>query len=126
MVLLGDIGSLRDHVGRFRQRIEAECENDWFLWTGTSALPGCPVGMGSVMHCSLAQHISKVELPCPPEVNRYIWMRAVEGQLMQLEVSRPERRVPWQFIGIYQHVAKRASRNIAEADLVRRNLDCIL
>ena len=45
---------------------------------------------------------------------------------MQLEVSRPELRIPWRFIGIYQHVVKRASRNLIEADLFRRTVDCIL
>ena len=126
ILFLGDMGSSRDQVGRLRQRIEAELDDEWFLWTDTSAPPGYPEGMGAVIHCSLAQQISKVELPCPPEVNRDIWTRAVEGRLMQLEVSRPELRIPWRFIGIYQHVAKRASRNIAEADLVRHTLDCIL
>jgi hypothetical protein len=118
------MGSSRDQIGRLRQRLEAELDDEWFLWTDTSlsAPPGYPVGMGAVIHCSLAQYIRKVELPCPLEVNREVWRRAVAGRLMQLEVSRPELRIPWRFIGIYQHVAKRASRNLAEAELVRRTV----
>ena len=81
--------------------------------------------MGAVIHCSVAQHISKVELLYPPDVNRDVWVRTVEGRLVQLEVSLPELRIPWRFIGIYQHVANRASRNLAEANLVRRTVDCI-
>ena len=34
--------------------------------------------------------------------------------------------IPWRFIGIYQLVAKRTSRNLEEADLVRRTVGCIL
>ena len=102
---LGDMGSSRDQIGRLRQRLEAELDDEWFLWTDISAPPGYPVGMGAVILCSLAQYIRKVELPCPLEANREVWRRAVEGRLMQLEVSRPEFRIPWRFIGIYQHVA---------------------
>jgi hypothetical protein len=79
---LGDMGSSRDQIGRLRQRLEAELDDEWFLWTDTSAPPGYPVGMGAVIHCSLAQYIRKVELPCPLEVNREVWRRAVEGRLI--------------------------------------------
>jgi hypothetical protein len=56
-------------------------------------------------------------------MNQEVWRRAVEGRLMQLEVSRPEFRIPWRFIRIF---AKRATRNLAEAELVRRTVDGIL
>ncbi len=120
------MGSLRDQIGRLRKRLEADLDDELFLWTDTSAQQGYPVGMGAMIHCSLAQYIRKVELPCPLEVNREVWRRAVEGRLMQLEVSSPKLRIPWRFIRIYQHVAKRASRNLAEAELVRRTVDCIV
>jgi hypothetical protein len=68
-----------------------------------------------VIHYSLAQYINRIELPCPPDLNKEIWSGAVQGRLMQLEVTGPELHKPWQFIGIYQHVAKRVSRNIAAA-----------
>ncbi len=88
--------SSRDQIGRLSKSLEAELDDQWFLWTNTSAPPGYPVGMGAVINCSLAQDIRKVELPCPLEVNQEVWRRAVEGRLMQLEVSRPELRIPVQ------------------------------
>ncbi len=95
---------MRAHIGRLRQRLEAELDDEWFLWTDISASPGYPIGMGAVIHCSLAQYISKIELPCSSELNKEVWTGAVEGRLMQLEVTRQELPKPWRFIGIYQHV----------------------
>ena len=126
ILFLGDMGATRAHIGRLRQRLEAELDDEWFLWTDINASPGYPIGMGAVIHCSLAQYISKIELPCPPDLDKEIWTGAVAGRLMQLEVTRPELPKPWRFIGIYQHVAKRAPRNIAATGMVRRTLDCIL
>ncbi len=70
---LADMGSSRDQIVRLRQRLRAELDDQWFLWTDTSAPPGYPVGMGA----ALAQYIRKVELPCPLEVNREVWRRAI-------------------------------------------------
>jgi hypothetical protein len=80
----GEMSSSRDQLGRCRQHIEAELDDEWFLCTNTSAPPGFPVGVGAVIHCSLAQHISTAELPCPAEVKRDVWTRAVEGRLISL------------------------------------------
>jgi hypothetical protein len=106
--------------------LEAKLDDEWFLWTDIRASPGYPIGMGAVIHCSLAQNICKIELPCPSDLNKEVWTGAVEGQLMQLEVTRPELPKPWRFISIYQHVAKLALQNLPAAGMVRCMLDCIL
>ena len=126
ILFLGDMGCSRAGVGRLRQRLTAELDDEWFLWTDISASPGYPIGMGAIIHCSLDQYIKKLDLPCPPEANNSIWSRAVEGRLMQLEICRPEFRRPWRYIGIYQHVARRAPKYDSGEDLVRRTLTCIL
>ncbi len=65
ILILADVGATRAHIGRLRQRLEAELDDEWFIWTDISASPGYPIGMGAVMHCSLTHFISKIELPCP-------------------------------------------------------------
>ena len=45
---------------------------------------------------------------------------------MHLEVIRPGLCLPWRYIGIYQHVSKRAPHHNTGAELVRQTVAAIL
>ena len=44
---LGDLVTTRDHIGRLKKRIENALNDEWFVTTNISALPGRPVGIGA-------------------------------------------------------------------------------
>jgi len=47
ILFLGDLVTTRDHIGRLKKRIENALNDEWFVTTNISALPGRPVGIGA-------------------------------------------------------------------------------
>ena len=90
-----------------------------------SALPGRPVGMGAIVHCSLASHMTDCVIQHPeasrPEVSPQDWAEATDGSIKCLKVSRPGSPYPWKFVGVYQHVAR--SENRKARSLLRSTLN---
>jgi hypothetical protein len=73
--------------------------------------PGRPVGIGAVIPCSLANHITVVKAVCPPGVDPESWNQAIPGRCMHLQLSQPDLFFTWQMVGVYQHVAERANES---------------
>ena len=64
-----------------------------------------PVGLGVVIHCSLAKLVRTLDLPSPEGVDSATWSRAVAGRILPLQLSREGCPHTWHLVGIYQHVA---------------------
>jgi hypothetical protein len=94
--------------------MESDLHDEWFVITNVSALPGRPVGIGAMVHCSLASHMTDCVIQHPnasrPEVSPQDWAEATDGRIQCLKVSLPGSPYTWQFIGVYQHVARSANR----------------
>ena len=88
------------------------------------ALPGRPVGIGAIIHCSLAKHITDCAITPPHHVNKTDWDAAVAGRILRLQITRPGVQSAWEFIGVYQHVAKSANRTARS--LLRETLGAAL
>jgi len=107
ILFLGDLVTTRDQIGRLKKRLESDLGDEWFLSTNISELPGRPVGVGALIHCSLANYMTDCILPQFDESNG---ARAVAGRILSFKVTRPEFPYVWQIVGIYQHVAKPSNR----------------
>jgi hypothetical protein len=73
ILCLGDLVTSRSHIGRIKKRRESDLHDEWFETKNVSALPGRPVGVGAVVHCSLASHMTDCIIQHPearrPEVS---------------------------------------------------------
>ncbi len=58
IIFLGDLVTSRNHIDRLKKRLEADLHYEWFITTNIGALPGRPVGIGAVIHCSLANSMT--------------------------------------------------------------------
>ena len=103
ILFLGDLVTTRNQMGRLKQRLEAALNGEWFVTTNISASPGRPVGIGAVIHCSLASHMTDCIIPHSGGSDR---VAAIEGRILDIKISRPESPHTWHFIGVYQHVAR--------------------
>ena len=82
--LLRRFGS-REHIGRLKKQLESALQDEWFMTTNISAHPVRPVGVGAIVHCSLAKHMTDcVTVVLHPdairsESEKQDWARAVDG-----------------------------------------------
>ena len=116
ILFLGDLVTSRDHIGRLKQRLESDLHDEWFVTTNISALPGRPVGIGAIVHCSLANHMTDCVVQSSAAgtvlVSKQDCATAVEGRIQCIKIKSPDSPFTWQFVGVYQHVAKRANRTV--------------
>ena len=83
-----------------------------------------PRSYQSLIHCSLAKHITDCAITPPHHVNKTDWDAAVAGRILRLQITRPGVQSAWEFIGVYQHVAKSANRTARS--LLRETLGAAL
>ena len=107
ILFLGDLVTTCHQIGRLKRKSEAALNDEWFVTTNISASPGRPVGMGAVIYCSLATHMTDC-IVSPPSGSD--GAAAVEGRILDIKVSRPGSPHTWHFIGVYQHVARSANK----------------
>ena len=128
ILFLGDLVTSRNHIGRLKKLLESGLHDEWFVTTNVSDRPGRPVGIGAIVHCSLASHMSDCVLQCPytqgSDTEMRNWMEAVDGRIQRIKITRPGSPLTWQFVGVYQHVAK--SSNRAARAHVRDTLRCMV
>ncbi len=124
ILFLGDLVTSRCHIGRIKNWLESDLHDEWFVTTNVSALPGRPVGMGAIVHCSLASQMTDCVIQHPeasqPEISPQEWTEATDGRIQCLKVTRPGSPYTWKFVGVYQHVAR--STNRKARSLMRRTL----
>ena len=76
-----------------KKRLESDLHDEWFVTTNVSALPGRPVGVGAVVHCSLASHMTDCVIQHPeasrPEASPQDWAEATDGRIQCLKITRP-------------------------------------
>ena len=72
VLFLGDLGVARNKVGRLKLMLERDLGDEWFMLTDISAprKNQRSTGMTAVIHCSLARHITTVELVCPEGIEK--------------------------------------------------------
>jgi hypothetical protein len=96
------------------KRLESGLHDEWFVTTIISTQPGWPLGVGAIVHCSLARHMTDCVIPCQEakesESDKRAWAEAVDGRMLCIKITRTGSPQTWQFVGVYQHVAKRANR----------------
>ncbi len=114
ILFLGDLVTARHHIGRLKKQLERDLKDEWFVTTNISASSGRPVGMGAIIHCSLAKHMLDCVIECPEGQNPQTWEAAVGGRVLNIKISRPDLPSTWHIIGVYQHVAKKANRSMRE------------
>ena len=107
VLFLGDLGVARNKVGRLKLMLERDLGDEWFMLTDISAprKNQRSTGMAAVIHCSLARHITTVELVCLEGIEKEEWSKTVTGRIMQLQLSRVGCPHTWQLVGLYQYVA---------------------
>ena len=114
ILFLGDLVTSRDHIGRLKKQLESDLHDEWFGTTNISDQPGRPVGIGAIVHCSLANHMSDCVLQYPyvleSDIEKQSWMDAVDGRIQRIKITRPGSPFTWQFVGVYQHVARSSNR----------------
>ena len=108
VLFLSDLRTTRGKIGRPRRTIEAALRDEWRLLTDISESGGRPVGMGALIHASLALHAEQLKIDRPADVLEPHWRAAADGRVLRLQIKRPlAPKVGW-IVGIYQHVAKAA------------------
>jgi len=121
ILFLLDLYTPRNKIGKLRGRLELGLAEEWFLVTDIRTGEGRPLGIGALLHASLARQVSKIELVCPPGLDVTKWKAAVEGRILIVEVSRPELSHSWWFGGVYQHVAEVANSEARDLILCTLN-----
>jgi hypothetical protein len=110
ILFLGDLVTSRAHIGRLKKQIERNLKDEWFMITNINASSGSPVGVGAIIHCSLAKYITDCTIQPPDGLDQKEWEKAVSGRILRLKVSRPGVPCTWQFTGVYQHVSSSVNR----------------
>ena len=100
-----DLYTPLNKIGNLRGRLENGLDEEWFLISDIRAGEGRPMGIGALLHASLARQIRKVDLVCPPAFEAAKWAAAVEGRILIIQISCQELSHPWWFGGVYQYVA---------------------
>ena len=96
ILFLGDLVTSREHIGRLKKRLESALQDEWFMTTNISAHPGWPVGVGAIVHCSLAKHMTDCVV-LHPDANwsenvKQDWTRAVDGRIQCVKLTHPSPR----------------------------------
>ena len=126
ILFLGDLVTSRSNIGRLVKRLEAALHDKWFVTTNISALPGRPVGIGAVIHCSLASRMTDCIVHHPAtgtsEPSQQEGNAAIEGRIQCIKITSLESSLTWQFVGVYQHVAASANRiaKVTSSSVLRR------
>ena len=114
ILFLGDLVTPRSNIGRLVKRLEAALHDEWFVTTNISALPGRPVGIGAVIHCSLASRMTDCVVHYPAtgtsEPSQQEGNAAIEGRIQCIKITSLESSITWQFVGVYQYVAASTNR----------------
>ena len=84
VLFLSDLRTTRGKIGRPRRTIEAAVRDEWRLWTDIPTVEGRPVGMGALIHASLASHIEQISPNRPADVPEPQWIEAVAGRILQI------------------------------------------
>ena len=125
ILFLGDLVTSRAHIGRLKKRLESELHDEWFVTTNISELPGRPVGIGAIVHCSLANRMTDCVLQYSgadvSEPDKPAWSAAVEGRIQCVKVTSVDSTLTWQFVGVYQHVARNSNRTARAVVLAALN-----
>ena len=79
ILFLGDLVTSRNHIGRLKKQLARDLDDEWFLTSNISSLPGRPVGVGALIHCSLANHVTDCIVPAPRESDKNEWEAATGG-----------------------------------------------
>ena len=126
VLFLGDLGVARNKVGKLKQMLERDLGDEWFMLTDISAPQANQrsTGMAAVIHCSLAKHITQVEIQCPIGAEQVMWAKTVAGRIMHLQLSRANCPHTWHLVGLYQYVAKPANTELRR--LILSTLEQIL
>ena len=56
VLFLGDLRTPRNKIGRQRMEVERRLGEEWFLLTDIGPPPGHQVGVGAMVHSSMAKH----------------------------------------------------------------------
>ena len=124
ILFLGDLVTSRNHIGRLKKQLERDLNDEWYVSSNISALPGRPVGIAAIIHCSLANHVTDCSISPPENSDNTAWKAATDGRILRLLVTRPGLPFKWEYVGVYQHVAKAANRTART--LLRDTLGTIL
>jgi exonuclease III len=93
-----------------RKQIKRDLTDKWFMITNINASSDRKVGVGAMIHCSLAKHVTDSAIQPPVGLDQTVWENAVDGRILQIKVSRQGFPLTWHFIGVYQQVAKSVNR----------------
>jgi hypothetical protein len=106
--------------------LERDLGDEWFMLTDISAPQANQrsTGMAAVIHCSLAKHITQVEIQCPIGAEQVMWAKTAAGRIMHLQLSRANCPHTWHLVGLYQYVAKPANTELRR--LILSTLEQIL
>jgi hypothetical protein len=102
ILFLGDLVTSRDHIGKLKKRLESALQDDWFVTTNRSDHPGRPIGVGAIVHCSLAKHMTDCVI-LHPDVNvseneKQDWVKAVDGRVQCIKLIHPSSPFTCQFV----------------------------
>ncbi len=90
ILFLGDLVTSLDLIGRLKKRLEADLHDECFVTTNISALQGRPVGIGAVIHCSLANILTDCVLHYPnggtSEPSMQEWSASIEGRILCVNI----------------------------------------
>ena len=87
---LGDLVTSRDHIGRLKKQLESDLHDEWFVTTNISDQPGRRVGVGAMVDCSLANHMSDCVLQYPYPLGSDIEKQScVDGRIQRIKITRP-------------------------------------
>jgi len=107
VLFLSDMRTSRRKIGRVRQLLEGAVQDEWQLLTDVRRQPCRPMGIGVLLHTSLAPRTQQIPIPRPPGIPNDEWEEAVGGRLFHLQIASPLTKATWWVVGIYQHVAKK-------------------
>jgi hypothetical protein len=106
ILFLGDLRTAQRKIGRTRKSLEGALHEEWHLVADICHPPMRPVGIGVLLHVSLASQVQRIQPARPQEISEAEWSEAVSGRLLHLQLVRPQVKATWWIVGIYQHVAK--------------------
>jgi hypothetical protein len=88
---LGDLVTSRAETGHLKKQIERNLKDEWFMITNINASQaessGRPVGVGAIIHCSLAKYITDCTIQPPDGLDKKEWEKADSGRILRIKVS---------------------------------------
>jgi hypothetical protein len=76
ILVLGDLVTSCNHIGRLKKQLERDLNDERFITSNISALPGRPIGIGAIIHCSLANHVTDCSFSAPQNSDNAAWKAA--------------------------------------------------